>query len=44
MAEKAQFNILSDMITHKGTSRQRSGKGAIIKKFPLQKPRREKTN
>ena len=27
----------------KNTSRQRSGKGAIRKKFPLQKPRREKT-
>ena len=28
----------------KGTSRQRSGKGAIRKRFPLQKPRWEKTN
>ena len=28
--------------TEKGTSRQRSGKGAIRKKFPLQKPRWEK--
>ena len=27
-----------------GTSRQRSGKGAIRKRFPLQKPRWEKTN
>ena len=27
----------------KGTSRQRSGKGAIRKRFPLQKPRWEKT-
>ena len=27
---------------HKGTSRQRSGKGAIRKRFPLQKPRWEK--
>ena len=27
----------------KGTSRQRSGKGAINKRFPLQKPRWEKT-
>ena len=26
----------------KGTRRQRSGKGAIRKRFPLQKPRREK--
>ena len=29
--------------TEKGTSRQRSGKGAIRKRFPLQKPRWEKT-
>ena len=29
--------------TEKGTSRQRPGKGAIRKRFPLQKPRREKT-
>ena len=28
---------------YKGTSRQRSGKGAIRKRFPLQKPRWEKT-
>ena len=28
----------------KGTSRQRSGKGAIRKRFPLQKPRWEKTS
>ena len=28
---------------NKGTSRQRSGKGAIRKRFPLQKPRWEKT-
>ena len=27
----------------KGTSRQRSGKGAIRERFPLQKPRWEKT-
>ena len=27
----------------KGTSRQRSGKGAVRKRFPLQKPRWEKT-
>ena len=31
------------VMTEKGTSRQRSGKGAIRKRFPLQKPRREKT-
>ena len=29
--------------SEKGTSRQRSGKGAIRKRFPLQKPRWEKT-
>ena len=29
-------------VTSKGTSRQRSGKGAIRKRFPLQKPRWEK--
>ena len=28
---------------YRGTSRQRSGKGAIRKRFPLQKPRWEKT-
>ena len=28
--------------SRKGTSRQRSGKGAIRKRFPLQKPRWEK--
>ena len=28
----------------KGTGRQRSGKGAIRKRFPLQNPRWEKTN
>ena len=30
-------------VLEKGTSRQRSGKGAIRKRFPLQKPRWEKT-
>ena len=30
-------------VSSKGTSRQRSGKGAIRKRFPLQKPRWEKT-
>ena len=30
-------------VTPKGTSRQRSGIGAIRKRFPLQKPRWEKT-
>ena len=32
-----------DTALQKGTSRQRSGKGAISKRFPLQKPRWEKT-
>ena len=31
------------VFSSKGTSRQRSGKGAIRKRFPLQKPRWEKT-
>ena len=31
------------LVVYKGTSRQRSGKGAIRKRFPLQKPRWEKT-
>ena len=31
------------ILTKKGTSRQRSGKGAIRERFPLQKPRWEKT-
>ena len=35
-------NRLNDF-AEKGTSRQRSGKGAIRKRFPLQKPRWEKT-
>ena len=33
----------SSLRIEKGTSRQRSGKGAIRKRFPLQKPRWEKT-
>ena len=37
---KANFSF---MALGKGTSRQRSGKGAIRKRFPLQKPRWEKT-
>ena len=32
-----------DSMLKKGTSRQRSGKDAIRKRFPLQKPRWEKT-
>ena len=32
------------LMVEKGTSRQRSGKGAIRKGFLLQKPRREKKN
>ena len=31
------------LVCKKGTSRQRSGKGVIRKRFPLQKPRWEKT-
>ena len=34
---------LGGQTAQKGTSRQRSGKGAIRKRFPLQKPRWEKT-
>ena len=37
------FYIYFDIHHTKGTSRQRSGKGAIRKRFPLQKPRWEKT-
>ena len=44
----AMTNTLNDLVLdyvkgEKGTSRQRSGKGAIRKRFPLQKPRWEKT-
>ena len=35
--------VVSRAVVWKGTSRQRSGKGAIRKRFPLQKPRWEKT-
>ena len=35
--------VLTKAGMQKGTSRQRSGKGAIRKRFPLQKPRWEKT-
>ena len=35
--------MVFSMMKKKGTSRQRSGKGAIRKRFPLQKPRWEKT-
>ena len=40
-----QFNnyTLYQQTLEKGTSRQRSEKGAIRKKIPLQKPRWEKT-
>ena len=34
---------IDSTVAKKGTSRQRSGKGAIRKRFPLQKPRWEKT-
>ena len=38
------YKILAQVgYSEKGTSRQRSGKGAIRKRFPLQKPRWEKT-
>ena len=37
------FHYLQKCNQLKGTSRQRSGKGAIRKRFPLQKPRWEKT-
>ena len=36
-------NSKKSQYLEKGTSRQRSGKGAIRKRFPLQKPRWEKT-
>ena len=36
------FQIISGPFLQRGTSRQRSGKGAIRKRFPLQKPRWEK--
>ena len=35
-------SLPSSVVSSKGTSRQRSGKGAIRKRFPLQKPRWEK--
>ena len=38
-----ETKILMQSDSKKGTSRQRSGKGAIRKRFPLQKPRWEKT-
>ena len=37
------LTIVFNKSLEKGTSRQRSGKGAIRKRFPLQKPRWEKT-
>ena len=37
------WSLGNQYIVGKGTSRQRSGKGAIRKRFPLQKPRWEKT-
>ena len=37
------FTSFWKLSVQKGTSRQRSGKGAIRKRFPLQKPRWEKT-
>ena len=43
--DKHEDILLSQAVDflEKGTSRQRSGKGAIRKRFPLQKPRWEKT-
>ena len=35
-------NYRLSLFKEKGTSRQRSGKGAIRKRFPLQKPRWQK--
>ena len=49
LCEKSKFGFPTRSNTNrfiqsqKGTSRQRSGKGAIRKRFPLQKPRWEKT-
>ena len=40
---KCRNDRIADLKLYKGTSRQRSGKGAIRKRFPLQKPRWEKT-
>ena len=42
-ALKTMVHFIWHVMTEKGTSRQRSGKGAIRKRFPLQKPRWEKT-
>ena len=41
--DKINSNYISYASSDRGTSRQRSGKGAIRKRFPLQKPRWEKT-
>ena len=41
--ESSMFVCVS-ILLQRGTSRQRSGKGAVRIKFPLQKLRREKTN
>ena len=41
--ETLLMELRGKSISKKGTSRQRSGKGAIRKRFPLQKPRWEKT-
>ena len=43
MTLNAMHGQSQGQIKDKGTSRQRSGKGAIRKRFPLQKPRWEKT-
>ena len=41
--EKVDENVKESLNLEEGTSRQRSGKGAIRKRFPLQKMRQEKT-
>ena len=40
--KNANTMLINALQIEKGTSRQRSGKGAIRKRFPLQKPRWEK--
>ena len=40
---KTDGKFINQLLSLEGTSRQRSGKGAIRKRFPLQKPRWEKT-
>ena len=42
-SDQSWYTLWSCQKVQVGTSRQRSGKGAIRKRFPLQKPRLEKT-